>query len=233
MATSPSYLQALPKDEAIALVTSLQKVKEHLCQELQWMDEQRQQKTVQIQGIETLLFEVTNLGLVTLTSDAITEIASPTISDSDAPLSTSPSDISSTVEPQINGPEQDDDLKTKSAPKPSTASIASATTAKQTKPSPKSIGKQSQSPSSSNLRQFLKAEFQETTFTEAVAQILEDADKPLHLDDLLEQMYGKVSDKTFQRAKVSLANVLSTGTGKGRWKSAGKGFYVGNTTVNG
>ncbi|PZV11712.1 MAG: hypothetical protein DCF22_13815, partial [Leptolyngbya sp.] len=60
---------------------------------------------------------------------------------------------------------------------------------------------------------------------------LEDANKPLHLNDLLEQMYGKVSDQTFQRAKVSLANVLSTGMGKGRWKSAGKGFYAGNKTV--
>ena len=231
MATSPSYLQALPQDEAIAFVTSLQKVKEHLSQELQWINEQVEQKTVQLQGIETLVSEATNLGLITLTSDGTTKVATSTIHDSDAPLSVSPSSLSSTIEPQTNEQEQDDNLKTKPAPKSATASITSATKAKQTKPSPKSTGKKNQPTSSSDLRQLLKAEFQETTFTDAVAQILENADKPLHLDDLLEQMYGKLSDKTFQRAKVSLANVLSTGMGKERWKSAGKGFYAGNETA--
>jgi hypothetical protein len=231
VATSPSYLQTLPQDEAIALVTSLQKVKEHLTQELQWMDEQVQQKTVQLQGIETLLSEATDLGLVTLDFDVTTEVVASTAYDSEASLITTPSDHSSTVEPQINGQEQDDNLKTKPASKSATASITSSAKAKQTKPSPKSTGKQSQSTSSSDLRQFLKTELKETTFTDAVSQILDAANKPLHLDDLIEQMYGKVSDQTFQRAKVSLANVLSTGMGKGRWKSAGKGFYAGNKTV--
>jgi hypothetical protein len=231
VATSPSYLQTLPQDEAIALVTSLQKVKEHLTQELQWMDEQVQQKTVQLQGIETLLSEATDLGLLTLTSDVTAEVATPTVSDSDAPLRAIPSNLSSSVEPQINGQEQDDNFKTKPATKSATASITSAAKAKQTKSSPKPTSNKSQPTSSSDLRQFLKAEFQETTFTDAVSQILDAANKPLHLDDLIEQMYGKVSDQTFQRAKVSLANVLSTGMGKGRWKSAGKGFYTGNKTV--
>jgi len=230
VATSPSYLQTLPQDEAIALVTSLQKVKEHLSQELKWINEQAQQKTVQLQGVETLLSEAIDLGLLTLTSDVTTEVATPTTYDSEALLITTPSDRSSAVEPQINGQEQDDNLKTKPASKSATAS-KTTTKAKQTKPSPKLTGKPSQSTSSSDLRQFLKTEFKETTFTDAVAQILEDANKPLHLNDLLEQMYGKVSDQTFQRAKVSLANVLSTGMGKGRWKSAGKGFYADNKTV--
>ena len=230
MATSPSYLQTSPQDEAISLVKSLQKVREHLTQELQWMNEQLQQKTVQLQGIETLLSEVTDLGLVTLTSDVTTEVATPTTYDSEALMITTYSAPSSTVEPQINGQEQDDNFKTKPASKSATAS-KTTTKAKQTKPSPKSTGKQSQSTSLSDLRQFLKTELKETTFTDAVAQILEDANKPLHLNDLLEQMYGKVSDQTFQRAKVSLANVLSTGMGKGRWKSAGKGFYASNKTV--
>ena len=231
MVTSPSYLQALPKDEAIALVKSLQKVKEHLTQELKWMGEQVQQKTIQLQGVETLLSEATELGLATLNSDVTTEVATPTIHDSDAPLSKPLPNLSFTVEPQINGQEQDDNVKTRSAPKSSTVSKTN-TKAKQTKPSQKLTGNKSQPTSSSDLRQFLKAEFQKTTFTDTVAQILEDANKPLHLDDLLERMYGKLSDKTFQRAKVSLANVLSTGIGKGRWKSAGKGFYVGNKTVS-
>ena len=58
-----SYLQTLPKDEAIAFAASLQKVKEHLSQELNWMNEQVQQKTVQLQGIDILLSEAAGLGL--------------------------------------------------------------------------------------------------------------------------------------------------------------------------
>lgn len=60
------YLQTLAKDEAIAFVSSLQKVKEHLSHELQWMNEQVQQKTMQLQGIDTLLAEAVGLGLVPL-----------------------------------------------------------------------------------------------------------------------------------------------------------------------
>lgn len=59
-----SYLQTLPKDEAIAFAASLQKVKEHLSHELHWMTEQVQQKTVQLQGIDTLLSEAAGLGLM-------------------------------------------------------------------------------------------------------------------------------------------------------------------------
>lgn len=64
-----SYLHTLAKEEAIAFVTSLQKVKEHLSHELQWMNGQVQQKTIQLQGIDTLLSEAVGLGL--LPSNAI------------------------------------------------------------------------------------------------------------------------------------------------------------------
>ncbi|XGV98046.1 MAG: hypothetical protein ACAF41_03730 [Leptolyngbya sp. BL-A-14] len=65
-----SYLHTLAKEEAIAFVTSLQKVKEHLSHELQWMNGQVQQKTIQLQGIDTLLSEAVGLGL--LSPNAIT-----------------------------------------------------------------------------------------------------------------------------------------------------------------
>ncbi|PSB30855.1 hypothetical protein [Stenomitos frigidus] len=58
-----SYLQTLAKDEAVAFVASLQKVKEHLSHELHWVNEQVQQKTIQLQGIETLLSEAAGLGI--------------------------------------------------------------------------------------------------------------------------------------------------------------------------
>lgn len=72
-----SYLQTLAKEEAIAFVTSLQKVKEHLSHELQWMNGQVQQKTIQLQGIDTLLSEAVGLGL--LPPDAVaTQPSMPT-----------------------------------------------------------------------------------------------------------------------------------------------------------
>ena len=83
-----SYLQTLPKDEAIALAASLQKVKEHLSHELHWMNEQVQQKTVQLQGIDTLLSEAAGLELAsphTLptpeTTGGASEISASEISD--------------------------------------------------------------------------------------------------------------------------------------------------------
>jgi hypothetical protein len=61
VATPTSYLQTLSSAEASAFVTSLQKVQAHLQQELAWMDHQIQQKTMQLQGIETLLAEALTL----------------------------------------------------------------------------------------------------------------------------------------------------------------------------
>jgi hypothetical protein len=61
---STSYLQTLPKDEAIAFVASLQTVQDHLSQALQ------------LKGIETLLLEAEALGLVAAETHAILEVTS-------------------------------------------------------------------------------------------------------------------------------------------------------------
>lgn len=65
MGTPISYFQTLANDEATAFVTSLQRVKAHLSQELQGLEAQVQQKMLQLQGIETLLLEALGLGLTT------------------------------------------------------------------------------------------------------------------------------------------------------------------------
>jgi len=57
VATPTSYLQTLSPAEARAFITSLGQVQSHLQQELEWMNQQMQQKTMQLQGIETLLAE--------------------------------------------------------------------------------------------------------------------------------------------------------------------------------
>ncbi len=82
VATSTSYLQTLAKDEAIAFVASLQKVKDHLSQELQWMSEQAQQKTAQLQSLETLLSEAVALGLITAQTDSTPELTHASAAES-------------------------------------------------------------------------------------------------------------------------------------------------------
>lgn len=252
MATSPtSYLQTLSKAEAIAFVTSLQKVKEHLSQELQWINEQAQQKTTQLQGIETLLAEAVSLGL--LTSDAVSTVeATSTVGTTSivtTPLNTSDSlAIASTLngdavsnhftEPtptvdlelppaqkQKSGGRQKNPSKAKTTTK-QPASKTRNTKSKKPNTAVKPTKKGGQS-SSIDLRQLLRTEFQGKTFTDAVSEILESTSEPLHLNDLLAEMYEDLSDQDFKRAKVSLANVLSVGTKKGNWKSLGKGLYTG------
>ncbi|MBF2027967.1 MAG: hypothetical protein IGS48_14585 [Oscillatoriales cyanobacterium C42_A2020_001] len=254
MATSPtSYLQTLSKEEAIAFVTSLQKVKEYLSQELQWINEQAHQKTTQLQGIETLLAEAVELGLLapnavstietTSTVEAAPMITAPVNSADDLAIAstlngdalsnhlvelmpTTDAESSRSPQKQGNGRKQKTALKTKTSTK-QPASKSSGTRTKKTSTSAKSAAKANQS-SLVDLRQLLKPEFQGKTFTDTVSEILDSAPEPLHLNDLLAEMYEDLSDQNFRRAKVSLANVLSVGTKKGNWKSLGKGLYTGN-----
>jgi|GEM_PF-552434 len=81
VATPNAYLQTLSPAEANAFVTSLQKVQAHLQQEIAWMNQQMQQKTVQLQGIETLLAEAMTQGHPA--TDAGT-ISTPDASDTQA-----------------------------------------------------------------------------------------------------------------------------------------------------
>lgn len=74
-------------------------------------------------------------------------------------------------------------------------------------------------------------EFQGKTFTDSVAQILENAPKPLHLNELLAQMYEGLSDQDYERAKISLASVLSVGKKEGKWQNLGQGMYAGNAVA--
>lgn len=80
-----------------------------------------------------------------------------------------------------------------------------------------------------DLRELLTKEFQGKPFTDSVAEILENASKPLHLNELLAQMYEGSSDQDYERARISLANVLSVGKKEGKWQNLGQGMYASNT----
>jgi len=228
VAPSLSYLQTLTQDDAIAFVTSLQKVKDHLSQELGWMNQQVRQKTIQLQGVETLLAEATKLELA-LNTDGAAEVED-TFPTSKEALSTDliasviePAAVSASVQPQQdNEPKQPNQSKTQKA-KPSAASKASAES--------KATMNTAKSTKTIDLRLLLRPVFAGKTFTDAVSEILDPATQPLHLNDLIDQMYDALSDKDYKRAKVSLANVLSVGTGKGRWKNIDRGMYASNAVV--
>lgn len=245
MTTSPSYLQALPNDERLTFITSLQTVRDHLSQELQWLNEQVQQKTVQFQGIETLLSELSSAPKSKPLPQGV-DVPTPPTTTASKPVLPPPSNTTMTTEAQASLMATLTNLPPKAKAQPSTAapgrskagssstksaaksaSSSKSSTKKKKKPSSaKSTSKTASSLAPSDLRQYLKPEFQSKTFGDTAAQILAKAGKPLHLDDLLYQMYGELAHQTFERAKVSLANVLSTGAKQGRWKGDGKGMYT-------
>lgn len=253
MTTSPtSYLQTLDKNEAIAFVASLQKVKEHLKHELKWITAQAEQKTTQLEGIEAILIEAITLGLIAdspadLSADSAASNVSLIIPPVEMPLSSfhGSADINKT-DPELETDAEDEfglttdsqsdrrpvnNSKSKSAAQASTASKSRGSKAKSTSSAKKSTGKANLSAKSPDLKHFVRAEFQEQSFTDAVSQILEESSKPIGLSDVIAKLYGDLSNQDYQRAKISLTNVLSTGKNKGKWKSIGRGMYANNAAA--
>lgn len=243
---STSYLQTLPADEADAFLVALQKLKDHLSKELQLLNQQVQQKTMQFQGIEALLAEAqakesakqqpsppstldaASLGLL----DTIAPSLEPA-DNSQLPTTNgaAPADGVTTAPQEQKTAKPPAAAKAQSPSKAATASKGSTTTKKKSAAKPKAQGKKPTTTQGSELRKLLQPQFQDKTFGDAVSEILEQANQPLHIDELIDTLYGELSDPDYERAKVSLANVLSVGSGKGRWKNISKGMYAGNTVA--
>jgi hypothetical protein len=256
-----SYLQTLPKDEAIAFAASLQKVKEHLSHELHWMNEQVQQKTVQLQGIDTLLSEAAGLGLAspqTTSTKGLTASASK-VSDS----SVTEAVLSSVSQAAASLPEQatlavanGNNLAASAVASPPAAS-APPKRGKQRQPNKPSKTKRDVKPpvgkstpptakkseqtkpsnsdankaSLSGFQKFLQTSFQDQSMTDAVGEILASAKEPLNTDAIMAELYHGLSNDAYQRAKSSLSNILSVGKTKGKWKSPTRGMYIGNAVA--
>lgn len=244
--TSPtSYLQTLDKNEAIAFVASLHKVKEHLTHELQWITAQAEQKTTQLQGIEAILIEAVTLGLITsLPSDSAPSNASLTdqsvemsLSSSNGSATFADNNTEDTENELIAAIDAKSDRRSAAGSKPKSATQTSkvqkprTSKAKSTSTARKSTSKASASSKSPDLKHFVRAEFQEQSFTDAVLQILEASSEPIGLSDVIAKLYGDLSSQDYQRAKISLTNVLSTGKNKGKWKSIGRGMYASNAVA--
>jgi hypothetical protein len=266
--TSPtSYLQTLADDETTAFVVSLQSVKAHLSQELQWINEKLQQKSIQLQGIETLLSEALALGLIatgvnptskhtstkestavlpsteSVTTDATTdendlEIPAAIVGEAfksgqsidsigsiAAAIAALPDKTSSK---QRGGQAKSDYTKTTTGSKSSANAKKLPTKAQQSK---QSTSKASRTGKTSGLNQFLQSQFRDKALTESVSDILNRAPAPLSTDDVMAKLYNGLSEEDYQRAKHSLANILSLGKSKGAWKSAGRGRYTGNAAM--
>ena len=247
MATPTSYLQTLSSTEASAFITSLQKVQAHLQQELAWMNQQVQQKTAQLQGIETLLTEASRLG--TLKTDGAM-VAAPAASDVQTTPESTTAPAAETVVPTQAESLGTNDMKADAAASPAQVAAPPATAqGKKTaaKPSAKAKSPKSSSakattkkspsaktPSSSKARKtqaepksraLLRPEFADTSLTDGVTQVLTQAGEPLHLDQLVSELYEDVSGEDLKRIKKALANVLSKGKKTGRWRNVGNGVY--------
>jgi hypothetical protein len=253
-----SYLQTLAKDEAIAFVSSLQKVKEHLSHELQWINGQVQQKTIQLEGIDTLLSEAVGLGLlapnaVSTVATELEQASSPaalaaTNGNSVTVEATTPTDaiagtpsestLTASAPPPKRGKQRQADNISSSKRKaklPATGKPGAAkTTSKATATKARKPGRPPQAASDSGkatdygFQQFLQASFQDQSMTDAVGAILAATKEPLNTDAIMAQLYAGLSGEPYQRAKSSLSNILSVGKTKGKWKSPGRGLYIGS-----
>jgi len=248
VATSVSYLQTLSQDDAIAFVASLQKVKDHLSHELEWMNQQAQQKTLQLQGIEALLSEASELGLFESETTAVPKASISSLTQSP------PTDLGSLVSSsnnfdltyQSNGNVSEEEIlmpgvfeveavepseTAKRQPKSSSSGKTGMKTTKEAKSSVKSTSKPIKASRRKDLKDLLLPQFTGQSLSSAVAQILAQSAKPLHLNQLLTKMYGNLDDQDFKRAKESLANVLSTGKKQGKWQNLGEGLYQANNSA--
>jgi hypothetical protein len=258
VATPTSYLQTLSSTEASAFVTSLQKIQAHLQQELAWMNQQMQQKTVQLQGIETLLAEAsmlssleTDASLIATpdaadaltTQESATEpatgVVAPTGAEAsgatdaeaiaDASEKVSTQESAASPAPVTAAPEAPQDKPTASKPSTKAKSqkslSAKATTKKKPSTKSQSRSKASKAQPQPKSRALLRPEFADVSLTDAITQILTQAAEPLHLDQLVSEMYENISGEDLKRVKGSLANVLSKGKRSGKWRNVGNGVY--------
>jgi len=240
VANSPaSYLQTLPKGEAIAFVASLLKVKTHLDDELEWMTVQLQQKTSQLQGIEAILSEAVLLGLID--AEAAPAQAFTPEPDTNGTAISYKSGLENTAIPkETQSIELTDSINLGIAnsaalvnSESSDPRAAQPNSAQPRKPKTKKTGttktrKSNTSTEASDLRQFLQAEFRDQTLVESITQVLEDSPEPLGADDIMAELYEDLSDEDYRRAKRSLTNILSLGKTRGKWQSAARGLYRGN-----
>jgi len=235
-----SYLKTLPQADAVTFVDSLQKVKAHLQDELEGMNAQLHQKTQQLESIEAILAEAVSIGVVA--NDAIVPPPMETTTESqdasaysalDAPRVTShaptnmigeaDSAIGASTQPR-GGRRPEADLKPqrRGNQKPATAK------AKPPKSSIHEDSQQRESGEGRELGQFLQAEFRDKLLIASIAQVLSNSQEPLETDDIMAELYAGLSSKDYNRAKRSVANLLSLGKRKGKWQSVGRGRYTGN-----
>ena len=228
MATPTSYLQTLAHDEAIAFVTSLQSVKAHLSHELQWMGTQVQQKTMQLQGLETLLSEALTLGL--LTADDLHSIAdAESVTTDAAPIATAAIAPESALKLPAAANESTSPVESRDESRDESTEPVAALPVESPSRSPATKATQRGKPS--GFQRFLRSPFRNQALTDAVSDILNHAAAPLSTDELMTALYDGLPQADYQRVKHSLANILSVGRSKGAWQSIGRGRYAGNAAT--
>lgn len=227
------------------------------------METQVQQKTMQLQGLDTLLSEAEALGLAaaeTHSTAETTSVVNPPVPP--ALTATGASDVS-TLEPlptengstspgaatapvmtaigalsvkkpskQSRGQQGKGEQAKASSDSKSSASIKNSTLpAKLPKPSTPSAGKTNQRGRTSGLQQFLKSQWRDKALTEVVSDILNRAAAPMSTDEVMAALYDGLPKDDYDRAKHSLANILSVGRSKGAWQSKGRGRYAGKAVT--
>ena len=205
------------------------------------MNQQVQQKTMQLQGIETLLTEASMLGLLETEADPV---AAPAASDAqttsepsetndieaaaaseDVPAKEFASSPAQIAAPPATTPGEKTAAKPSAKTKSPKSSSSKATTKKPPSAQTQSRSKARKTQTQPKSRALIRPEFADTALTDAVTQVLTQTAQPLHLDQLVSELYEDVSGEDLQRIKKALANVLSKGKKTGKWRNIGHGVY--------
>ena len=195
------------------------------------MNQQVQQKTVQLQGIETLLSEASMLEHLETDADRVAAPAADVEADVAAsegvPAQESASSPAEVVAPPATARGKKTASKPSAKAKSPKSSSVKATTRKQpsTKTKTQSRSQARKTTAQPKSRALLRPKFADTSLTDAVTQVLTQAAESLHLDQLVSELYEDVSGEDLKRIKKALANVLSEGKKTGKWRNVGNGVY--------
>ena len=227
------------------LITMLQAIQAHLDKELTHLNAVVERKTLQLQGIKSIL-EDARAGKTIAQVEAV---AAPETSASNDTLADSTA-VARVLEPQVEAePNLEVDKLLPSAPAPSIASASSsskpprsskapttkkpvtAQSSKSKPPASKSKSLKSKPPAPpTELRQALRSKFQDKTLAQAVGEVLGQASEAMNAKAIAVELYEGLSSEDLSRATKSVATILAGGRAKGLWQSSAKGLYQSGVT---
>lgn len=227
------------------LLTMLQSVQDHLEQELSHLNALVERKTIQLQGIKSILEDArtgnpptaleaevaseTSASKGTVADSTTVAIGSEPQLEEDTELERAepiPADLALPIASAASSSKLPRSSKTLTAKKPVTAQSSKS---KQPASQPRLLKSKQPAPPT-ELRQALRSQFQDKTLAQAVGEVLGQASEAMNAKAVAVELYEGLSSEDLSRATKSVATILAGGRAKGLWQSSAKGLYQSGVT---